>query len=111
VSFESEVKDYFPKSDSTGPAGPIMEPYLESHYQSRYGEWMVIGSWSERGLNLQTDKKTRPEFDRYAPSYAELLDDPLRNRFARDPIHFHRRKRILDGETPEAMRWRRLRGR
>jgi hypothetical protein len=32
VSFESEVKDYFPKSDSTGPAGPIMEPYLESHY-------------------------------------------------------------------------------
>jgi SAM-dependent methyltransferase len=35
------------------------------------------------------------EFDQYAPSYAELLNDPLRNRFARDPLHFHRRKWLL----------------
>lgn len=36
-----------------------------------------------------------PEFDRYAPSYAELLKDPLRNWFACDPLHFHRRKWAL----------------
>lgn len=73
---------------------------------------MVIGSWSGRRINLQTDKKTRPEFDQYAPTYAELLDDPLRNRFARDPIHFHRRKRILlerllrrAGVVPATLRW------
>lgn len=41
---------------------------------------------------MPVDEITSPEFDRYAPSYAELLDHPLRNRFARDPIHFHRRK-------------------
>ncbi len=35
------------------------------------------------------------EFDRYAPSYADLLDDPLRDRFAMDPLHFHRRKWVL----------------
>ena len=37
----------------------------------------------------------RPEFEQYAPSYAELLDDPLRNQFAQDPLHFHRRKCLL----------------
>jgi SAM-dependent methyltransferase len=36
-----------------------------------------------------------PEFDQYAPAYAQLLDDPIRNHFARDPLHFHRRKWIL----------------
>jgi len=36
-----------------------------------------------------------PEFDRYAPAYAELLDDPIRNRFVRDPLHFHRRKWVV----------------
>ena len=35
------------------------------------------------------------EFDSYASSYAELLDDPARNRFAQDPLHFHRRKWLL----------------
>jgi SAM-dependent methyltransferase len=40
------------------------------------------------------DRKDR-EFDQYASSYAALLDDPLRDCFARDPLHFHRRKWLL----------------
>jgi SAM-dependent methyltransferase len=44
---------------------------------------------------METSEQIRPEFDQYAPSYAELLDDPLRNRFAKDPLHFHRRKWLL----------------
>jgi len=39
--------------------------------------------------------RTSPEFDRYAPSYAQLLEDPIRNRFAQDALHFHRRKWAL----------------
>jgi ubiquinone/menaquinone biosynthesis C-methylase UbiE len=39
--------------------------------------------------------KHSPEFDQYASAYDELLDDPLRNRFSRDPLHFHRRKWYL----------------
>ena len=53
-----------------------------------------------------------PEFDAYAPAYDELLNDPLRNRFARDPLHFHRRKWQLiqsllqrAGTAPKALRW------
>jgi SAM-dependent methyltransferase len=42
-----------------------------------------------------TDQKPAPEFDQFAPAYSELLDDPLRTRFARDPLHFHRRKVFL----------------
>ena len=44
---------------------------------------------------MQTDRQAHPEFDAYASSYAELLDDPTRNRFAQDPLHFHRRKWLL----------------
>jgi SAM-dependent methyltransferase len=44
---------------------------------------------------MQTSEHVRPEFDQYAPSYTELLDDPIRNRFAQDPLHFHRRKWLL----------------
>lgn len=58
-----------------------------------------------------SDKKS-PEFDQYAPLYAELLDDPLRNYFASDPLHFHRRKWLLierllkrAGVTPGTTRW------
>jgi len=61
---------------------------------------------------LQNRDKKPSEFDRFAPSYAELLDDPLRNRFTRDPIHFHRRKwlvieRLLRrfGVTPATLSW------
>ncbi len=35
-----------------------------------------------------------PEFDRYAPTYSELLRDPIRDRFASDFDYFHRRKWI-----------------
>lgn len=61
---------------------------------------------------MQRDNKTSPEFDSYASSYAEMIDDPLRNRFARDPLHFHRRKclvidRMLKraGIDPGTRRW------
>jgi len=53
-----------------------------------------------------------PEFDQYAPSYEDFLDDPLRGRFARDPLHFHRRKWLLiqkllkrAGMDPARSRW------
>lgn len=36
-----------------------------------------------------------PEFDRFAPDYRSLLNDPARDRFARNPMFFHRRKWIL----------------
>lgn len=62
--------------------------------------------------HLQTDRKRPPEFDQYASSYSELLHDPIRNRFARDPLHFHRRKwhvleRLLRsvGVTPGTQSW------
>ena len=61
---------------------------------------------------MQTSEDVHPEFDEYAPSYVELLDDPLRNRFAQDPLHFHRRKWLLiekllkrAGVTLNAQRW------
>lgn len=46
-------------------------------------------------MKLQSSEEKSAEFSQYASSYDELLDDPLRNRFARDPIHFHRRKWLL----------------
>lgn len=53
-----------------------------------------------------------PEFDRYASAYDELLTDPARDRFARDPLHFHKRKwvlikRLLNqvGADPGSLRW------
>jgi SAM-dependent methyltransferase len=62
--------------------------------------------------SLENDSKKSPEFDQYAPTYATLLEDPLRDRFAQDPIHFHRRKwhlieRLLRnaGVVPGAQRW------
>lgn len=55
---------------------------------------------------------TLPEFDQYANSYADYLDDPLRGRFARDPLHFHRRKWLLiekllkrAGMDPATSKW------
>ena len=36
-----------------------------------------------------------PEFDRYAPKYAALLRDPVRDRFASGSDFFHRRKWML----------------
>jgi len=58
------------------------------------------------------EKGDSPEFDQYANSYVELLNDPIRNRFAHDPLHFHRRKwliidRLLTraGVTGKMKRW------
>ena len=52
------------------------------------------------------------EFDHFASSYDQLLEDPLRVGFASDPLHFCRRKWIaLDrmlrgvGRKPETMSW------
>jgi SAM-dependent methyltransferase len=63
-------------------------------------------------MQLPTSQKTPPEFDRYAASYSTLLDDPIRNGFARDPLHFHRRKWLLIrgllkrfGVAAETQRW------
>jgi SAM-dependent methyltransferase len=44
---------------------------------------------------MPTEQKSSPEFDEYADTYAELLSDPARTRFARDPLHFHRRKWVV----------------
>ena len=38
---------------------------------------------------------SRPEFDRYATEYKDLLREPIRDRFARDPRFFTERKWIL----------------
>jgi len=61
---------------------------------------------------LQNNDRKDIEFDQFAPLYSELLNDPLRNCFTRDPIHFHRRKwilleRLLEsvGAKPETMKW------
>lgn len=44
---------------------------------------------------MQNGERLAPEFDQYAHSYDDLLEDPIRNGFARDPLHFHRRKWLL----------------
>jgi SAM-dependent methyltransferase len=61
---------------------------------------------------MQTSEKVQTEFDLYAPAYAELLDDPMRNKFAQDPLHFHLRKwRLIErlltraGITMNMQRW------
>jgi SAM-dependent methyltransferase len=59
-----------------------------------------------------TRAEESPEFDQYAPSYAELLEDPMRQKFSRDPLHFHRRKVLLidhllrrASASPPTLRW------
>lgn len=46
-------------------------------------------------MALQSTENERAEFEKYALAYSQLLDDPVRNRFTRDPLHFHWRKWIL----------------
>lgn len=53
-----------------------------------------------------------PEFDQYAPTYSELLRDPIRDRFAGDSGFFHRRKWTLvrdflsrQGLEPCSLNW------
>ncbi len=61
---------------------------------------------------MPTDQTSSAEFDRYASSYAALLEDPMRNRFAGDALHFHRRKwaviqKLLKraGVDPASKKW------
>ncbi len=63
-------------------------------------------------MTQTTKQKDSPEFDHYAHSYTELLNDPLRDRFSRDPLHFHRRKvTVIDsflrrlGVNPATQTW------
>jgi len=63
-------------------------------------------------MALQTTENEVAEFEKYAPAYSRLLDDPIRNRFTRDPFHFHWRKWILierflkgRGLLPENLMW------
>jgi SAM-dependent methyltransferase len=58
------------------------------------------------------DREATPEFDGYASAYDELLADPARDHFARDPLHFHKRKwtliqRLLKraGAEASSLRW------
>ena len=61
---------------------------------------------------MQNSEREIPEFDQFAATYSALLDDPMRNRFARDPLHFHRRKWLQlqsifkrAGIAPGKLRW------
>ena len=73
---------------------------------------MASALWNERLTIMQISDSALPEFDQYAASYSELLDDLLRNRFVEDPLHFHRRKWFLIQSileranlNPAAQRW------
>ncbi|MBS1798695.1 MAG: methyltransferase domain-containing protein [Acidobacteria bacterium] len=59
-----------------------------------------------------SNARDKPEFDRYASDYDELLTDPARDYFAKDPLHFHKRKwdlmqRLLKraGVDAASLRW------
>ena len=61
---------------------------------------------------MAANEKLSPEFDLYAASYEALLEDPLRNRFARGAHYFHQRKWILiqdllhrAGLNTSSLRW------
>jgi hypothetical protein len=61
---------------------------------------------------VHTNTEEYPEFDQFARSYAELLEDPMRKRFSRGPLHFHRRKALLiekllhrTGAASKTLRW------
>jgi len=61
---------------------------------------------------MRQSEKHFAEFDQFAATYGDLLDDPLRSRFAKDPLHFHRRKWLMmktllqrSGIDPGTKRW------
>src|SRR5215813_5067225 len=81
---------------------------------SPFGPTTVFSLWSATMTTMATRERALalPEFDRYAKSYSDYLDDPLRGRFASDPLHFHRRKWLLiqrllkgAGMDPARSRW------
>lgn len=56
---------------------------------------MASASWNERRTIMLITERVAGEFDQYAPTYSDLLNDPARKRFAQDPVHFHRRKWLV----------------
>ena len=61
---------------------------------------------------MAPNEELSPEFDLYAASYDALLEDPVRNRFARGTHYFHQRKWILiqdflhrAGLNTSSLRW------
>jgi SAM-dependent methyltransferase len=56
---------------------------------------MACASWNEREMIMPPPTRVSREFDQYAPAYADLIEDPMRNHFTQDPLHFHRRKWLL----------------
>lgn len=57
-------------------------------------------------------RRGEPEFDLYSSSYGDLLADPMREKFARDPLYFHKRKLGIIAEllaeqnkNPANMKW------
>lgn len=53
-----------------------------------------------------------PEFDLYSSRYGDLLADPMREKFARDPLYFHKRKVEIiaelladENKNPVKMKW------
>lgn len=63
-------------------------------------------------MNNTRGELLTPEFDEYAPTYSDLLRDPIRDRFAGDVEFFHRRKWWLIRDflaqnemTPSRMSW------
>lgn len=66
----------------------------------------------EEEMTVQVTETALAEFEKYAAAYSELLDDPVRNRFTRDPLHFHLRKWIVmerllkkRGLNPQTLTW------
>lgn len=62
--------------------------------------------------NAVIEEKDQTEFDHFAPTYDELVRDPVRDRFSADPLHFHRRKWIVlkkmlarAGASTQSMNW------
>jgi ubiquinone/menaquinone biosynthesis C-methylase UbiE len=73
---------------------------------------MDFRSWREDMSQSAIERLAEAEFDQFASTYDQLLEDPLRIGFASDPLHFCRRKwLVLDrmlrsiGRQPEAMTW------
>src|SRR5579864_4580295 len=83
--------------------GRLRRPYLRASekpsYLSGLAHLQCCGCEDRAGNPIGGTERARmsqPEFDRYSPSYEELLKDPIRDRFtAGESAFFHVRKRDL----------------
>jgi SAM-dependent methyltransferase len=85
---------------------------LNKHRNYLFNEWQEYRNIEQWDRAMSVNQKTPPEFDEYAHSYNELLDDSLRRRFTQDPLYFHKRKCLLleallrsEGRDPSTMKW------